>query len=93
MLGVFMMRTIDLWELGSTGRGGIVRELQLVDIKNCQRVQLHWLFTTNNIEIARSLAKHMFMLSVVVMNGELCMGVGFLMRIEPATCIFYGYIP
>ncbi|MFM2432628.1 MAG: hypothetical protein RLZZ511_3842 [Cyanobacteriota bacterium] len=87
------MRTIDLWELGSTGKSGRVHELQLAGIKDCQRVKLHWLFKTNNIEIARSLAKSICIPSIIVMNGESCMGVGFLLGIEPASWKIYGYIP
>jgi hypothetical protein len=85
------MQTIDLLELESGGHFAI-REIQLAHIKECSRINLQWIFKTNNLEIARLLAERILTISVVVMNGELCVGVGFLIRIESPKWVIQDYI-
>lgn len=86
------MQTIDLSELESGGHFTI-REIQLSHVKECSQVNLQWIFKTNNLEIARLLVERILTISVVVMNGELCLGVGFLIRIEPPKWVIQDYIP
>jgi hypothetical protein len=83
---------IDIDELDSPERYA-VREMQLAHIRECHNVQLQWIFKTSNLEIARVLASRICTVAVIVMNGELCVGVGFLIGIEPASWKIYGHLP
>jgi hypothetical protein len=85
------MQTIDLSELESGGHSAI-REIQLAHIKECSQVNLQWIFKTNNLEVARLLSERILTLAVIVMNGELCVGVGFLIKIESPRWKIQNYI-
>ncbi len=86
------MRMIDTSELESPERYA-VREMQLANIRECHRVQLQWIFKTSNLEIARVLASRVCTPVIIVMNGELCVGVGLLIGIEPARWKIYSHLP
>jgi hypothetical protein len=86
------METLHLSELESANYCA-TREMQLAHLKECPQVNLQWLFKTDNIEVARALTRKILTIPIIVMNGELCVGVGFLIKIEPASWKILNYIP
>jgi hypothetical protein len=73
------MQTINLSGFESVEHYGI-REIQLAHIKECSQVSLQWIFKIDNLNITRLLARKIITVPIIVMNGELCLGIAFLVQ-------------
>jgi hypothetical protein len=76
-----MLEALPLSDLKTVGHFA-VRQMQLAHIKECSCTTIQWLFKTHNLEVAQALAQRIHSLPVIVFNGELCLGIVLLVRIE-----------